>query len=253
MEKQSTNLQKENYSSIDEIYSEANTVLSIVNIYLFKYKIFNEVERQHIVGNVFLELNERIKSQSLTGGYINRLIRSNVLLFLRPVDKEIKYQLMDNEDFAASAVSESYSSTPDFYSNYQLLKQYLPTKWIAIEDRIAKGEFLANDEKIYKSVYRDLVWWLVKNYDQLEKIFTTSDISTIAETNDFSYYFLKHIQMYYLFTKVHKNEDLALFWRYCQNLSREETKKTMKITQQQYRNFQYQTEKILKKVCTLKK
>lgn len=133
MEKEYTNFKKEIFTSIDQVYSEADTLLSIVNGYLYKYRIFNDADKQDIVGDIILEINKRIESQSLSAGYIHRIIKSNILLFLRPVVKEISFQLEDGDDFAKDKLLDNDSSTEDHYHNYQLLKEYLPTKWLELD------------------------------------------------------------------------------------------------------------------------
>lgn len=245
MKKEYTNFKKEIFTSIDQVYSEADTLLSIVNGYLYKYKIFNDADRQDIVGDIILEINKRIESQSLSAGYIHRIIKSNILLFLRPVVKEISFQLEDGDDFAKDKLLDNDSSTEDHYHNYQLLKEYLPTKWLELDKVHTNGDNQTSMIKNYKHSYKDFIWWMVKHYDQLDKIFLSTNFNEIIKINDFPKLYVKNIQMHYLFKKVFKNEENALFWRYMMDYSKEEILIKLNLTEKQFRNIQYTNNKFI--------
>lgn len=179
MEKQYTNFSKNEFTSIDEINSEADILLRIIGGYLYKYKIFNEEDKQDIVGSIFIEIDKRISSKPISSGYIHCIIRNNILLFLRPVVKEVKYQLEETNDFAKDYSNDNDSSTEDNYRMLDLVTKICPPTHLEYIESILEGKTkteLGTTKYNKLRLYREDIRAVVRLYKSLKIMAKNEDL-----------------------------------------------------------------------------
>lgn len=108
-----TNLKRETYKHIDELYEEIETLQKIIGGYCYRYKIFDEEDKQEITTNILIELNKHIIKE-LNSGYIHRIIKNVILLHLRPVVKQIKLETTD--EFNPISYDNSVSEDEQYFN-----------------------------------------------------------------------------------------------------------------------------------------
>lgn len=139
MEKQYTNFNKEIFTSIDDVYSETETLLSIIGGYLHKYRIFNEVERQNIIGSIIIDIEKYVTSKPISSGYIHRIIKNTILQFLRPVVKKIDHQYQEDDSFASTLPNEE-NVKEEYFQRLEEIINICPDSHKEYIDSILEGK-----------------------------------------------------------------------------------------------------------------